>query len=86
MASFSLTTLIEQSDLSLVGYMEAVGGAKGQLGGCLTRQRAEVLVAVEVRQHYAHPPPLEVPRPGARKVSGWPKRWKLAHAFLWEYR
>jgi hypothetical protein len=21
----------------------------------------------------------------ARKVSGWPKRWKLAHAFLWEY-
>jgi hypothetical protein len=22
---------------------------------------------------------------GARKVSGWPKRCKLAHAFLWEY-
>ena len=23
--------------------------------------------------------------PAARKVSGWPKRCKLAHAFLWEY-
>ena len=22
---------------------------------------------------------------GARKVLGWPKRWKLDHAFLWEY-
>jgi hypothetical protein len=24
-------------------------------------------------------------RPVARKVLGWPKRCKLAHAFLWEY-
>ena len=23
--------------------------------------------------------------PRARKVLGWPKRWKLAHAFPWEY-
>jgi hypothetical protein len=23
--------------------------------------------------------------PGARKVSGWPKRCRLAHAFLWEH-
>jgi hypothetical protein len=23
--------------------------------------------------------------PAARKVSGWPKRCKLAHALLWEY-
>jgi hypothetical protein len=22
---------------------------------------------------------------GARKVVGWPKRYKLAHAFMWEY-
>ena len=29
---------------------------------------------------------LDAPnRAGARKVSGWPKRYKLAHAFPWEY-
>ena len=25
------------------------------------------------------------PRASARKVLGWPKRWKLARTFLWEY-
>jgi hypothetical protein len=29
------------------------------------------------------PPELELLR--ARKVLGWPKRCKLAHAFLWEH-
>ena len=28
---------------------------------------------------------LQVLRPGARTVSGWPERCMLAHAFLWEY-
>ncbi len=31
----------------------------------------------------AHPRALR--RPPARKVLGWPKRCKLAHAFLWAY-
>ena len=26
-----------------------------------------------------------VPSQGAWKVLGWPKRWKLARTFLWEY-
>jgi hypothetical protein len=29
--------------------------------------------------------PPQVLRPGARKVSGWSKIYKLAPAFLWEY-
>ena len=29
--------------------------------------------------------PSTQPAPAASKVSGWPKRCKLARAFLWEY-
>jgi len=27
----------------------------------------------------------EVRPPRARKISGWPKKYKLAQVFLWEY-
>jgi hypothetical protein len=41
--------------------------------------------AAQTRRASAATPPASRARPQARKVLGWPKRRKLAHAFLWEY-